>query len=279
MLLPVLDDLDRAEKHGDLEEGSRLRDHRGEAARVGRASRPDAVRRGRRPVRPADPRGDLPAAEPRRRRSNTVADVVETGYRRSTRAGGEGRRAVRPELAPAAEEVGGQRPASALPNAHVDKSERRRHGKPGLVRQGLLQGSRRLQGRHARPNSRRRTASSRASTTRTRTRATPRRRRSSRRSARRTRCSADPEQRKEYDQIRAMGSGARFTAPGSAGQGGFDDVFGGMFGGRAAAQRGYTTQQGGQFDDLLRRHVRRRPASVRPPAATAATAARRAAAT
>ena len=34
----------------------------------------------------------------------------------------------------------------------------------------------------------------------------------------------DPEQRKEYDEIRAMGSGARFTASGS-GAGGFEDVF------------------------------------------------------
>ncbi|MGO2931688.1 DnaJ C-terminal domain-containing protein [Microbacterium sp.] len=35
---------------------------------------------------------------------------------------------------------------------------------------------------------------------------------------------ADPEQRKEYDEIRAMGSGARFTAGGSS-AGGFEDVF------------------------------------------------------
>ncbi|MCU1444283.1 MAG: molecular chaperone DnaJ, partial [Cryobacterium sp.] len=48
---------------------------------------------------------------------------------------------------------------------------------------------------------------------------------------------------------RAMGSGARFTAPGGAGQaGGFEDVFGGMFGGRQ--QQSYTFQQGG-FDDIL----------------------------
>ena len=47
-----------------------------------------------------------------------------------------------------------------------------------------------------------------------------------------------------------MGSGARFTAPGSAGQGGFDDVFGGMFG-AGRRQRGYTYQQGGQFDDIF----------------------------
>ncbi|GAB3575941.1 DnaJ C-terminal domain-containing protein [Leifsonia lichenia] len=59
----------------------------------------------------------------------------------------------------------------------------------------------------------------------------------------------DPEQRKEYDQIRAMGSGARFTAPGSAGQGGFDDVFGGMFG--QGGNRGYSYQQGGNFDDVF----------------------------
>ncbi|MFJ4176090.1 DnaJ C-terminal domain-containing protein [Microbacterium sp. NPDC089696] len=35
---------------------------------------------------------------------------------------------------------------------------------------------------------------------------------------------ADAEQRKEYDEIRAMGSGARFTAGGQSG-GGFEDVF------------------------------------------------------
>ena len=48
---------------------------------------------------------------------------------------------------------------------------------------------------------------------------------------------SDPEQRAEYDQIRAMGSGARFTAGGSD-AGGFEDVFS-MFGqGRGARARG-----------------------------------------
>ncbi len=62
---------------------------------------------------------------------------------------------------------------------------------------------------------------------------------------------SDPEQRKEYDAIRAMGSGARFTAPGGGAQGGFDDVFGGMFGQGGGGQR-YTFQQGGaDYDDLL----------------------------
>ncbi|MDJ0325311.1 DnaJ C-terminal domain-containing protein [Cryobacterium sp. PH31-AA6] len=63
----------------------------------------------------------------------------------------------------------------------------------------------------------------------------------------------DPAQRKEYDAVRAMGGGARFTAPragGGGGQaGGFDDVFGGMFGG-GARQQGYSYEQGG-YDDLL----------------------------
>jgi molecular chaperone DnaJ len=41
---------------------------------------------------------------------------------------------------------------------------------------------------------------------------------------------SDPQQRSEYDQIRAMAQGgARFTAGG--GPGGFEDIFGGMFGG------------------------------------------------
>ena len=53
---------------------------------------------------------------------------------------------------------------------------------------------------------------------------------------------SDTEQRREYDEIRAMGSGARFTAPGTGGAGGFDDVFS-RFG-----------QGGGQqqnFDDIF----------------------------
>jgi molecular chaperone DnaJ len=57
---------------------------------------------------------------------------------------------------------------------------------------------------------------------------------------------SDKEQRAEYDQVRAMGSGARFTA-GGGGQGGFEDVFGGMFGG-GGRRTSYTQAD---FDDLL----------------------------
>jgi len=55
---------------------------------------------------------------------------------------------------------------------------------------------------------------------------------------------SDPEQRKEYDQMRAMGPGrARFTSGGGQ-AGGFEDVFGGMFnqGGR---------QQSAGFEDIF----------------------------
>jgi molecular chaperone DnaJ len=58
---------------------------------------------------------------------------------------------------------------------------------------------------------------------------------------------ADPEQRTEYDQVRAMGSGARFTSGAGGGPGGFEDVFGSMFGG---GSRRAGPQQGG-FEDLL----------------------------
>jgi molecular chaperone DnaJ len=59
---------------------------------------------------------------------------------------------------------------------------------------------------------------------------------------------ADPEQRREYDQMRAMGAGApRFTAGGSGQQGGFEDVFGGMFG--QGNQR--TTRSAGGFEDIF----------------------------
>ncbi|WP_309066884.1 DnaJ C-terminal domain-containing protein [Microbacterium sp.] len=53
---------------------------------------------------------------------------------------------------------------------------------------------------------------------------------------------SDPEQRREYDEIRAMGSGARFTAPGSGGAGGFEDVFS-----RFGQGRGQTAD----FDDIF----------------------------
>lgn len=58
---------------------------------------------------------------------------------------------------------------------------------------------------------------------------------------------SDPELRREYDQIRAMGSGARFTAGGQPGN--FEDVFGGMFG---QGQRTTSYSAGGSsFEDLL----------------------------
>ncbi|MGB4135153.1 MAG: DnaJ C-terminal domain-containing protein [Microbacterium sp.] len=54
---------------------------------------------------------------------------------------------------------------------------------------------------------------------------------------------SDPEQRREYDELRAMGSGARFTAPGAGGAGGFEDVFS-RFG-----QSGRSQQA--DFDDIF----------------------------
>jgi molecular chaperone DnaJ len=56
---------------------------------------------------------------------------------------------------------------------------------------------------------------------------------------------SDPEQRKEYDQIRAMGSGARFTAGGQS-AGGFEDVFS-MFG----QGRGGRGQSAEDFEDIF----------------------------
>ncbi|HWK91643.1 MAG TPA: DnaJ C-terminal domain-containing protein [Luteimicrobium sp.] len=68
---------------------------------------------------------------------------------------------------------------------------------------------------------------------------------------------SDPEQRQQYDAVRAMaGGGARFSAGGpggGAGAGGFEDVFGGMFGGGApGGQRvRYSSGGGGGFEDIL----------------------------
>lgn len=55
---------------------------------------------------------------------------------------------------------------------------------------------------------------------------------------------SDKEQRDEYDQIRAMGSGARFSAGGAGGGGGFEDVFS-RFG---QSRGGY---QQADFDDIF----------------------------
>ncbi|WP_066461046.1 DnaJ C-terminal domain-containing protein [Sanguibacter suarezii] len=68
---------------------------------------------------------------------------------------------------------------------------------------------------------------------------------------------SDPEERQQYDAIRAMaGGGARFSA-GSGGRGsaGFEDLFGGMFGGGGGTRTQYSTRGGGGmpdgFDDIL----------------------------
>ena len=67
---------------------------------------------------------------------------------------------------------------------------------------------------------------------------------------------SDPEQRKQYDAVRAMaGGGARFSAgPGGAGSAaGFEDLFGGLFGPEAGGGRvRYSTAGGGGgFEDIL----------------------------
>lgn len=72
---------------------------------------------------------------------------------------------------------------------------------------------------------------------------------------------SDPEQRQQYDGVRAMvGGGARFSSGGSgagAGAGGFEDLLGGMFGqggGRAPGGVRFGTPGGGTgggFEDLL----------------------------
>ena len=73
---------------------------------------------------------------------------------------------------------------------------------------------------------------------------------------------SDAESRKEYDQIRAMGAGARFSAGPSGADGQtFEDLFGGLFGGGAQGGRGYpggfsySTSTGGEpprgYEDLF----------------------------
>ncbi len=64
---------------------------------------------------------------------------------------------------------------------------------------------------------------------------------------------SDSEQRQEYDQIRAMGSGARFSAGGQGAGGGFEDVFS-MFnrGGGSGGNVRFNPQTGGaDYDDIF----------------------------
>ncbi|GAB3589735.1 DnaJ C-terminal domain-containing protein [Angustibacter peucedani] len=49
---------------------------------------------------------------------------------------------------------------------------------------------------------------------------------------------SDPEQRQQYDAIRQMSHGGARFAPGGGGQGGFEDLFGGLFGGAGGAGAG-----------------------------------------
>lgn len=62
---------------------------------------------------------------------------------------------------------------------------------------------------------------------------------------------SDAEQRREYDQIRALGAGgARFTSPGAGGQGGgnFEDLLGDLFQQRGGGARGPGNSD---FEDIL----------------------------
>ena len=58
---------------------------------------------------------------------------------------------------------------------------------------------------------------------------------------------SDAEQRKQYDAVRAMGAGGPRFQAGGAGGAGFEDVFGGMFGGQSVPRGG----SGGGFEDIL----------------------------
>ncbi|HEY0187539.1 MAG TPA: DnaJ C-terminal domain-containing protein [Cellulomonas sp.] len=71
---------------------------------------------------------------------------------------------------------------------------------------------------------------------------------------------SDPEQRQQYDQLRAMAGGARFRAgsggPSGASGAGFEDLFGGVFSGGGSRVRfpqgsGQTGGGSGGFEDLL----------------------------
>jgi len=59
---------------------------------------------------------------------------------------------------------------------------------------------------------------------------------------------SDPEQRQEYDQLRALGAGGARFSPGAGGD--FEDLLGGLFGGGARGGFG-GAGYGGSYDDVL----------------------------
>lgn len=63
---------------------------------------------------------------------------------------------------------------------------------------------------------------------------------------------SDPEQRERYDSIRQMAAGGHRFAPGGAGPGGggFEDLFGGAYGG-GSPNMSYSTGGAGGFEDIL----------------------------
>jgi len=62
---------------------------------------------------------------------------------------------------------------------------------------------------------------------------------------------SDTASRREYDQVRAMGGGARFTPGGRGGQGGFEDVFGNLFGGGGGSRVRFQTSQDDPFGGIF----------------------------
>ncbi|KRE66218.1 molecular chaperone DnaJ [Arthrobacter sp. Soil736] len=67
---------------------------------------------------------------------------------------------------------------------------------------------------------------------------------------------SDPDERQQYDAVRAMGGGARFAphGAGSTANGGFEDLFGGLFTGNAGRHSGGFSTAGGippEFADLF----------------------------
>jgi len=62
---------------------------------------------------------------------------------------------------------------------------------------------------------------------------------------------SDPEQRQQYDQLRAMTrGGARFTAGGGGSAGGFEDIFSGMFSGGNTRTRYSTSNSSANDPDM-----------------------------